>query len=325
MIIGFLSNKLTLRGTEVNLYDYAHFNEKILNNKSIIITRPFDHVKIVSPRDVHQEAYDKFTSRFEVKYYYNNQDINDIVRDNKIDILYIEKAGSPDDGLVFDCCKTIIHSVFDTTKPHGTLYTSISDFLNVHFKTNIPVLPYMVNVYDTNEDLRTKLNIPKDAIVFGSMSGADEYTIDYVKNVVINVSQTNKNIYFVFLNIDKFGPDNDNLKFLAGTSDMKYKRMFINTCDAMLYGRSGGETFGLACGEFSVSNKPVIGRANEVGNSHELILKDDMIKHTCYEECYDIVTNWNKYKKDVSNNGYKYYTPENVMKNFDYYLKKIME
>jgi hypothetical protein len=40
-IIAFLSNNLTLRGTEVALYDYADYNEKILGNKSIIITRDY--------------------------------------------------------------------------------------------------------------------------------------------------------------------------------------------------------------------------------------------------------------------------------------------
>jgi hypothetical protein len=43
--IAFLSNKLTLRGTEVALYDYADYNEKILGNKSIIITRDYEKNK----------------------------------------------------------------------------------------------------------------------------------------------------------------------------------------------------------------------------------------------------------------------------------------
>jgi hypothetical protein len=43
--IAFLSNKLTLRGTEVALYDYADYNEKILGNKSVIITRDYEIIK----------------------------------------------------------------------------------------------------------------------------------------------------------------------------------------------------------------------------------------------------------------------------------------
>jgi hypothetical protein len=322
MRIGFISNKLTLRGTEVNLYDYAHYNEKLLGNSSVIITRSYETAMRCSPRDVHPEAYKKFSSRFDVMYYENPHDIPEIVKCCGIDVLFIEKAGSPSDGLVFDCCPTIIHSVFTLSEPHGTLYSAISHSLNTLHKTNYPVLPYMINIHDSTENMRAELGIPADATVFGSMSGADEFTIDYVRRVVENVvnDPTRGNIYFVFLNIDRFGPPSDRLKFLPGTADMLTKRRFINTCDGMLYGRAGGETFGLACGEFSVAGKPVIGRAGEHGNSHEQILGDAMIKHTNYEECYDIVTNWDAHKKDVSNNGYFEYTPPKVMKNFEKHL-----
>ena len=35
--IAFYSPHLSERGTEIAMYDFAHYNEKILNNKSIII------------------------------------------------------------------------------------------------------------------------------------------------------------------------------------------------------------------------------------------------------------------------------------------------
>jgi glycosyltransferase involved in cell wall biosynthesis len=325
MKIAFLSNKLTLRGTEVNLYDYADCNEHILGNSSIIITRPYDVVMSVSSRDVHPQAYKKFQDRFNVEFYEQYADIIDIVKRNQIDVLFIEKAGSPGDGLVFDCCKTIIHCVFTTKHPHGSLYTAISDSLNKIENTNIPVLPYMVRVHHTKENFRSEYNIPKDAIVFGSYSGADEYTIDYVKQAVINIASNSefKYIYFIYLNIDPFGPECQRIKFFPGTADMEYKKRFINTCDAMLYGRAGGETFGLAVGEFSISGKPVIAKPGEKGCAHEDILGDAMIKCSKYEEVYDVLTNWDKYKKDVSNNGYYNYTEEKVMENFQRHLNTL--
>lgn len=326
MKIAFLSNKLTLRGTEITLYDYADFNEKILHNESIILSRPYDHVIHISPRDVNRAAYKKFHDRFQVEYYYNPWDIPEIIKREKVDVLFIEKAGSPEDGLVFDCCKTIIHAVFTTEHPHGDLYAPISHMLNIGNKTNFPVLPYMVNVYDTNDNLRKELGIPSDAIVFGSYSGADEYTVEYVKQAVCDVVNNPKfnNIYFIYLNIDKFGPESERLTFLPGTSDMKHKRMFINTCDAMLYARKNGETFGLACGEFFLGGKLVIGRSGEEANAHEVMLGDNMIKHTNYEEVYDIITNWAKYKKPVVTCEHNNYTPIEVMRNFKYHLDKLM-
>lgn len=326
MIIGFISNKLTLRGTEINLFDYADFNEKILGNKSIIITRPYDYVINFSPRDLSQEAYTKFNNRFTMEYYINNDDINNIVKSNNIDVLFIEKAGSPNDGLVFNCCKTIIHAVFTTNEPHGDLYAPISDALNKICGTNYPVLPYMVNVFDTSDNLREELNIPTNAIVFGSYSGADEYTNEDVKRAVSNIVLDDKynNIYFIYLNIDKFGPESPRLKFIPGTADMRFKRMFINTCDAMLYARNGGETFGLACGEFSICDKPVIASPGLHSNAHEVILGDDMIKFHNYDEVYDIITSWPKHMKDVSNNGYKEYTPFKIMMNFKKHLDALI-
>jgi hypothetical protein len=320
--IGFLSNKLTLRGTEVNLYDYADFNETILGNKSIIITRPLDYVLRVSPRDVTPQAYDKFQQRFDFEYYIDHSDIVEIVKRRKIDVLFIEKAGSPSDGLVFDCCKTIIHVVFNTEEPHGDLYAPISDALNAICKTNYPVLPYMVRVHDTTDDLRSELGIPSDAIVFGSYSGSDEYNNEDVRRAVseIAVNPEYSNIYFIYLNIDKFGPESPRLRFLPGTADMRYKRMFINTCNAMLYARNGGETFGLACGEFSICNKPVIACPGQHSNAHEVILGNDIIPFHNYEEVFSIITSWPKSNKDVSNNGYKHYSPEYVMRNFEKHL-----
>jgi hypothetical protein len=183
----------------------------------------------------------------------------------------------------------------------------------------------MVRVHPTKEDFRLEYGIPKDAIVFGSYSGADEYTIDYVKQAVIDIASNSafKHIYFIYLNIDAFGPECQRIKFFPGTADMEYKKRFINTCDAMLYGRSGGETFGLAVGEFSISGKPVIARLGEHSCAHEDILGDAMIKCSKYEEVYDVLTNWGKYKKDVSNNGYCNYTEEKVMENFQKHIQTL--
>ena len=36
-IIGFHCNQFSERGTEISIYDYAYYNEEILNNKSIIL------------------------------------------------------------------------------------------------------------------------------------------------------------------------------------------------------------------------------------------------------------------------------------------------
>ena len=64
-----------------------------------------------------------------------------------------------------------------------------------------------------------------------------------------------------------------NIIHLDKSTDLMYKTEFINTCDVMLHARFDGETFGLAIGEFSTRNKPII--TSRIGNlEHVKILKD---------------------------------------------------
>ena len=104
--IGFLSNKLTVRGCEIAMYDYADFNETLLNNKSIIITRDFNRIQY--EYDVSVDAYRKFHSRFTVEYYATQQDIDRIVEKHGLTHLYIIKGGGFD-GLFSTKCKNLIH------------------------------------------------------------------------------------------------------------------------------------------------------------------------------------------------------------------------
>lgn len=171
-VVGFLTNKLTLRGTEIAMYDYADFNETMLNNKSIIITRLFS--KIEHEFDVSLDAYIKFRKRFPVDYYETHADIDALVEKHKITHLYIIKSGSCD-GLVSTKCLNLIHCVFDTSQPHGDVYATISNDVNRLFNTNCPVVPHMIRNHETTEDLRRELNIPTNAIVFGRYGGVETF------------------------------------------------------------------------------------------------------------------------------------------------------
>ena len=91
--------------------------------------------------------------------------------------------------------------------------------------------------------------------------------------LVYDIAKHNNNIYFLFVNTQKFCPDLPNIIHLNVIVDLNDKRRFINTCDAMLWARSDGETFGLSIAEFSICNKPVI--ACKTGDlAHVELLKD---------------------------------------------------
>jgi hypothetical protein len=311
--IGFLSNKLTLRGTEIAMYDYADYNETILNNKSLIISRDYNLIK--HGFDVSEEAYTKFKKRFTVEYYNSQKDIDNIVEKYNLTHLYIIKAG-PHEGIISTKCKNLIHCVFTSNNEHGEIYSVISQNVNNICKTNYPVVPHMIRVNDTDENLRSILKIPENSIVFGRYGGKETFDIDFVKECIKNILNEREDIFFIFLNTDVF-LKNDKIIYLDGTTDMEFKRKFINTCDAMIHARKGGETFGLACGEFAVCEKPIITFNSEREINHIDVLKEKAIIYNNYNELYEIINTFHKNKYDMKNNGYMEYNAENIMKIFN--------
>lgn len=311
--VAFLSNKLTLRGTEIAMYDYADYNETLLHNKSIIITRDYNLIK--GQFDVSHDAYDKFKNRFDIIEYYQTQsDIDDIVVKHNISHIYIIKAGTWD-GLISTKCINLIHCVFDTSQRHGQIYCPVSSDVNKNFKTNYPVLPHMIRIHDSSLDLRDELSIPKDAIVFGRYGGVETFDIKFVHDAVKNILQKRDDIYFIFMNTNEFY-NHPHIKYLSGTTNMELKRKFINTSDALLHARSGGESFGLTCGEFAIAKKPVITFEHSAERNHIDILDKHAVLYSNYDSIYKILNEFKKNKYDVDGNMYFDYTPENVMKKF---------
>lgn len=329
MKVAFQSNQLSIRGTEVALYDYAHFNEMLLGNESIILTKVKHHF----PHDL--EALIKFNNRFDGKiFYYNNwNDAEKILKDNKIDVLYTIKAGIKDE-VISKNIKTCVHSVFQFYEPHGDVYAYVSEWLSKTMTNGkYPFVPHMTHLPEIKDDMREELNIPKDAIVFGRHGAKETFNVPFVFDVVNRIVNERKDIYFLFLNTNKicenFGhiklKENKQIIHLPATSDLVLKTKFINTCDAMLHARINGESFGLTIAEFSIKNKPIItwtGKNVEQYFRHPYdkayidILGDIGIYYNDYNELYNIISNFkiNKSKNwDVYSN---LYNPEIVMKKF---------
>lgn len=326
MKIAFLSNHLSLRGTEVAMYDYAHFNETLLNNKSIIITRPYEFVKCSI--DATPESYKKFSDRFEIFYYSHIDDIDSILESQKCDILYVIKGGE-NEGLMSKKIKTIIHCVFNMSRPHGDLYLSVSPYISKKFNNKFECLPHMINLPNISDNLREKLNIPSDAIVFGRHGGFTTFDVKFVHRTIEKIVDNHLNIYFIFMHTNNFCKDKKkrhNLIFLESSTDVTYKTKFINTCDAFIHARMHGETFGLVCGEFAMKNKYIITYTNVLDKAHLDIMKDNCLKYSSENELYEILTNFKimSLKIDVLQNGYKLFTPEYVIDIFNNFCKRLV-
>ena len=142
------------------------------------------------------------------------------------------------------------------------------NWLNKQFFNNkLSELPYIVELHKSKKNLKKKLKIKKKQIVFGCHGAKAVFDLKFVKDALIDIVQSNNNVVFIFLNIDKFF-NHPRIIFLKGSADEKYKKEFLNTCDAMIYGRSQGESFGMSCGEFAILNKLIISYKFNKHRSH---------------------------------------------------------
>lgn len=305
MKVAFLTNHISYGGTEVALYDYAHFNETLLGNTSIVLTRDL--------RATHGEIYAKFEQRFPLVYVSSQAEIDAAVVAHGLDVLYVIKSGERDPWFTTKC-KTIVHCVFTTKFPHGTVYCAISDTLNRLHGTRVPVLPHMISVAEHAESFRDELGIPATATVIGRYGSTDSFDIPFVHQAVVEILNANPSFVFVAMNTKEFA-QHPRILYRPRTTDAHVKRTFINTCDVMLHARSRGETFGLSCGEFAVCGKPIVTYAGSPERAHIDILGPACTLYSSKEDLLRIFQS-GIWKKDMTANGYRAYTPARVMEVF---------
>lgn len=340
MKIAFHTNQINLRGTEIALFDYAHFNEVYLQNKSIVISRnnPISSKGGVNKNE--PSALAKFRSRFELILYDDPSELESILARNGIDFLYAIKKGVRD-GIESNKVRTGIHAVFQHYEPHGDIYAYVSEWLSQKMTDGqAPFVPHMIHLPAIDTDLRTELRIPQDATVIGQYGGRSSFNIDFAEQAVVEFAARHPDCYFLFMNTRDFRSKatrimhalaqtigkgrHVNLRFLPGTSDVVYKTRFINTCDAMLHARLRGETFGMAIGEFSIKNKPVItfgGKGqSEFERMHLDILGEKALVYDTQKELIDLLSNIRKHRTEIKSDSWDAYSnayaPEVVMNQF---------
>ena len=336
--IGFFTAGLTYRGTEVAIYDYADYNEKILGNKSIIITIPYEIAKN-SNKDYTPLAYERFSSRFQIEYYNsveNVDEIQNILDKNSITHLYHLKSGEVEfpKFLELKRVKYLVHCVFRMREPHGTNYFAISNWVAQNTRldgdtTQYDVVPHIVKFplddtqIDNIIDMRSELGIPESAVVFGRHGGADSFDIPWVRYLIVDIAKNFPDKYFLFLGTDRFSPPEiKNIIYLEKTLDIVKKIRFIKTCDFMIHARWRGETFGLACAEFSYLNKPIITFGASLEKNHLEVLGENCFK---YNEPIGLAEYFLTLDKDEMKNKkwdmFRRFTPEYVMECFKNAIK----
>lgn len=316
LTIAFHSNQLSVTGTEVALFDYAHYNETLLGHRSVVMYHRHN------PNN-HADALAKFSNRFEVVAYDHLTELDSALASFQGQMLYAIKAGKRD-GVVSRCVPTMVHAVFPTApwQAHGSAYAFISEWLSRECAANaIPAVPHIIAMPNVKGDLRAELNIPESALVLGCYGGERSFDVPCAVSAAQQLLKDRSDIYFIFLNLVPF-LNHPRAIFLPGTTDPARKTHFINTCDAMAHARAQGESFGLACGEFSARNKPVMTYKYCKHTHHHDVLGSKAMLYGSHEEFVYQVSGMNRQalSQDQWDCYSDRYSPEKVMDLFDAHL-----
>ena len=313
MLIGFYIDELNFRGIANSTFKYAHYNEKILKNKSIIFYNKRNYRN-------KKEVKNIFANRFPTIGVKQFRDIETFNKKYNFNFIYVQKGGEIDNWKL-ENIKLLVHCIYpqSLSEVHGYSYAYVSEWQTKEFSNNkINNVPYIVELKKTKKNLKKELKISNEKKVFGCHGGSSSFDIQFVKNTVSDIVKKRKDIVFLFLNIDKF-TNHSRVIFLKGTFDEIKKRKFLNTCDAMIYGRSLGESFGLACAEFSFLNKKIISYKYNRHRNHIFNLnKNDYIEYNNASKLNQIIVNFKKTKSKYKNKNKNYiYSSKLVMKKFE--------
>lgn len=311
MIVAFHSRMLTERGSEGAMLDYARLNRSVLGNESVLCL-PDRTEFAVNP------LLKKWREEFPVILYKGKNDLGRRLEKEGAEVVYLTKPG-PDDGFLVPGLRNCVHAQFLCDEFHGDAYAYLSSWMSrVMTGRENSFVPFYVPRFISEEDLRRKLRIPKEAKVFGRHGGWDTFNIPFARKAVIEHARNFTGDHFVFLNTEPIhGTERlSNVHYLPATVDPVEKAKFIATCDAMLHARWHGETFGLAVGEFAVLGKPVITFSESRERAHLEMLGEKSLAYKCKEELLKILREFQP--RIIRGSEYeKYSDPKTVMDIFE--------
>lgn len=316
--LGFLTPQIDVRGTCVAIFDYAK-SYKDLYRSNIFIFYFSDKNNDINVLE----------NKFKKEFGDNNCigiDSSDIIQLNltcielNIDIMYFIKYGK-NDKIFTRSVPSIIHCVFDMSEPHGDVYIGVSKYVAEKYnykKQELKYLEHMISLTpsSTKTNMREELGIPSSAKVFGRYGGMDTFNVDFVIEAIREILQQDNNIYFLFCNTPKFF-DSPRVKYIDTIITEEEKNKFIHTCDYHLECGTLGHSFGLACGEFSVNNKPIILYYNDnlFNKAHIDIIKEKGLYFTNKEEFKNLIEN-HTIDKSIDYNCYRKYNRKNITDQF---------
>lgn len=323
MKIGLHVNQLDSRGTGAVTLAYAKALSKRFSYDIVFITSAdaSDNRKIPTIKENQFEVIqykgsaNVYEQRLQVK-----ETLSRIVDKEGIDFMYMAKWGT-DDSITPQNCKTGIHCVFRMTQPHGTVYAGVSEYIAKKYGHSLHV-PHIIAPMPQTENIRREFNIPESVTVLGRLGGKGLFDISFVKDAIKQILNYRKDLYFVFLSTEKF-IEHERVIFIDWVEDEQCKFNIIHSCDAMIHARQDGETFGVAVGEFSACNKPIITWSGKgfglYDTCHLELLGKKAIVYDNYQDVLDIM--YSIKREDIITRQWDVYSDrfseENVINQFN--------
>jgi hypothetical protein len=257
----FHSNQLCERGTEVALYDYAHFFELLAGGVSYIASNEGNSL----------ESKPKFEARFPGRVFILDKNITfaSVAEKLSLDAIYTIQGDTAFDFHLPDArAKLLVHGVFDGTRGSPFSATAVIH-PSVPRATCMPVVNHIVfanESFAAAPSLRRELNIDEAARVFCRHGGADTFSITEAREAVCSHARAFPWDVFLLLGTSPLLGTNHtnceiglpNIVHLPKNTDLLYKARFLSSCNACVHARGDGETFGLAVAECSLAGLPVI-------------------------------------------------------------------
>ena len=316
--IAFHANQLSERGGEVALYDYCHYNEALLGNRSVVF-----YPRQATSNDASVVA--RFAQSFELVAYDHFAEVDRSIQAMQLDLFYAIKGGEID-GIVSRVVPSMVHAVFAQSpfEIHGSAYAFVSEWLSSKCSAGlVPAVPHVVQAPPLGllPNLRVELGIPEGAVVLGGYGGSQSFDLDFVRDRVIPEALARRqDVYFVFMNFRPF-IHHPRVFFLERSTDSVVKHSLIAACDAMLHARRQGESFGLACAEFSMQGKPVFTYGLSPDRHHLKVLGRSAVVYRDGAQLLQQLLGFQPGSLSLAEaEGYRKYTPEHVMELFDRHL-----
>jgi hypothetical protein len=316
--IAFLLDTLTYSGSTLNALQYSFGLKEFYNIDSHFIIKNPQH----TTHD--QAALVLLRENFPTSYFSEKSLIDDLLhiyQSFPINCFYHVTQGhsAQDEALKNSGLPFLVHMTGVGHYPWGLIYAYVSEWMSEFCsRKTVPFVPHIVQLPNTDENLRTALEIPEDSIVIGRLGGGYSWNIHFVNNVISEVVSLRSDIYFLLVNVPYFPQyfAHPRIKvFSSFPYDQLLKRKLINSCDAMLHARAEGESFGFAPAEFSIANRPVITYAHSTERAHISILQKRGIYYESPDTLRSILLCIGK-KQQVQWNCYTEFGAEPVIKKF---------